>query len=138
MMSDHFSSGSIYLIRKAISGRYGIPRILSMLLGGIFGIPYLEEKNKEIYLVLFTSNKKIMLVFHADLLGYDLSKRRINNGKFQIDLEDTFNPKKITRDQLKRLLIDGTYQGEWRDDSLRKQFEEYSRACCLPNPEEKV
>ena len=79
-----------------------------------------------------------MLVFHADLLGYDLSKRRINNGKFQIDLEDTFNPKKITRDQLKRLLIDGTYQGEWRDDSLRKQFEEYSRACCLPNPEEKV
>lgn len=136
MMSDEFTSGTIFLLKKPLSGRYGIPGILSKLLSGCFGIEYVAEKMEEIYLLFVTRNRKILLIFHADILGYDLSKRRLNQGTFAIPFQDDYNPEEITRDQLKRLVLDGTYYGQWRDESLRKQFEAYTQARPLPSAEE--
>lgn len=134
MMCDQFSCDNIFLIKKPVSGRYGAPRILSMLLGGCFEIPYIKDNLQELYIVLFTKNRKLMFVFHTDFFGHDLTKRRLCEGRFKIQLEESYNPEKISRDQLKRLLIDGTYQDEWNDVSLQKQFEQYARAQPMPNP----
>jgi hypothetical protein len=39
-------------------------------------------------------------------------------------LKDKANPIDLTREQLKRLVLDGTYEGDWESIYLKQQLEE--------------
>lgn len=132
-MNDLFSSGKIYLIKKPISGRYGLPKIMGNLLTGAFGED-IASADEEIYVVLTTKDRKTLIIFHMDDLGYDLTKRRLFHGKFALilDNDDESNPVKITREELKRLVLDGTFAGDWHSPQLKSMFENFMSAQPIP------
>lgn len=131
MMADLFSSGEIYLIMTPVNGNCGIPSLYGRLLAGSFGIN-IEKALGEIYALFTTANHKMLLILHVDNYGVDLTKRRLFKGKFRTILENTENPISITREQLKRLVLDGTYIGEWDNAHLQAQMEGFQRASAMP------
>ena len=131
MMADLFSSGEIYLIMTPVNGNCGIPSLYGRLLDGSFGINIVESL-AEIYALFTTANHKMLLILHVDNYGVDLTKRRLFSGKFRTILENAENPISITREQLKRLVLDGTYVGEWHNPHLQAQMEAFQRASAMP------
>ena len=112
MLIDLFSEGKIYLIKTPVNGNAGIPSLFSRIINGSFGITF--ENSEESYFLFCTANKKTLIILHVDEAGIDITKRRLFGGKFKIIFEDTANPIKLTRDQLKRMVLDGTAEGEWQ------------------------
>ena len=62
---------------------------------------------------------KMLLILHVDDYGVDLTKRRLFQGKFRTMLADTSETITLTRKQLKRLVLDGTYAYEWQNSQLK-------------------
>ena len=133
MTSDLFSSGDIYLIRNPINGNCGINRILGKIVSKEWNIDFDLNNPKEIYVVIPTKSKRTLLIFHYDIYGADITKRILHNSKFKIQLEDTRQPITITRGQLKRLIIDGTYIGEWEAKELESIMKDFMSAKDLPD-----
>ena len=131
MMSDLFSSGKIYLILTPVNGNCGIPSLYGRLLDGSFGIDITNETG-EIYAVFTTKNHKTLLIFHVDNYGKDLTKRRLFKGKFRTMLANSELPLELSREQLKRLVLDGTYIGDWQDPQLQVQMETFLLATPQP------
>ena len=127
MMYDLFSSGDIYLVRSPVNGNCGIPSLYGRVLDGSLGIDVITEL-REVYVVFSTRNRLTLLILHVDQYGVDLTKRRIFKKKFRIMLEDSGSQLKITREQLKRLVLDGTYEAEWQDPVLQRQIEAFLTA----------
>ena len=132
MTSDLFASGQIYLIRNPINGNSGINSILGKILSKEWDVDLDLNNPKEIYVVIPTKNKKTILIFHYDIYGADICKRILHSRKFRIQLEDTRQPIMITRGQLKRLIIDGTYTGEWEHKELESIMKDFISAKDLP------
>ena len=131
MMSDLFSFGKIYLIMTPVNGNCGIPSLYGRLLNKSFGIDILDE-NGEVYVIFTTSNHKSLLILHIDNYGVDLTKLRLFNGKFRTMLANTDKPLILTREQLTRLVLDGTYMGEWQNPQLQVQMEAFFAAQPVP------
>ncbi len=131
MMSDLFSSGRMYLIQTPVNGNCGIPSLYGRLLTGAFGAEIIDEQ-QEIYAVFTTANHKTLLILHIDNYGVDLTKRRLFKGKFRTLLANTENPPMLTREQLKRLVLDGTYAMEWQNATLKAQMEAFHQAQPMP------
>ena len=64
------------------------------------------------------------MILHIDDAGIDFTKRILFNRRFRIMLKDKANPIDLTREQLKRLVLDGTYEGDWESIYLKQQLEE--------------
>ena len=113
MMDNLFATGRIFLIRQPIRGSYGPNRIYDLLVGGIFGIDILENK-EETYVVFTTKRRQMLLIFHVDEYGFDLTKRVIfAKSPFKIIFEDSYNPVSLTREELQRLVLHGTYEADY-------------------------
>ena len=121
--SELFKSGKIYLIRTPINGNYGIPRLNGLVMGGKIGIS-LEDRMEEIYVVFVTKNLSRIKILHIDEVGISLTTRLLFNLKFRIMLEDESEPLQLNREQLRRLVLDGSYQGEWESRYLAMKLEE--------------
>ena len=124
MIHDLFSSGKIYLIRTAVSGRYGLQKLHGMVMSGILGVDVNPDNVEEMYFIFVTRNLKTLMIVHMDEAGVDFTKRILFHRKFKIMLEDQIDPIDLTRDQLKRLVLDGSYEGDWESIYLKQQLEE--------------
>lgn len=134
MMYDLFSSGRIYLVREPINGNCGIPTLYGGLLDGRWGVEIEIDplKFEEIY-ALFTNKRRSMLfVLHVDQVGIDLTKRRLFGHGFRIVLDGSAGPVSLTRGQLKRLVLDGTYEGEWESLALQREIGHFLDAGAMP------
>lgn len=129
-MSDLFSSGKIFLILTPVNGNCGIPSLYGGLLNGSFGLDILNETG-ELYALFTTTNHKMLLILHVDNYGVDLTKRRLFKGKFRTMLENS-EPLELTREQLKRLVLDGTYSKDWQNPQLQAQMEAFLQASPMP------
>lgn len=131
-MYNLFSSGSIYLILTPVNGNCGIPSLYGRLLAGSFGVD-ISDSTSEIYAVFTTSNRKTLLILHVDNYGVDLTKRRLYKGKFRTLLAKPQEILTLTRQELLRLVLDGTYVDEWRNPALQAQLEAFYQAKDMPN-----
>ena len=66
MIHDLFSSGKIYLIRTAVSGRYGLQKLHGMVMSGILGVDVNPDNVEEMYFIFVTRNLKTLMVLHMD------------------------------------------------------------------------
>ena len=96
MIHDLFSSGKIYLIRTAVSGRYGLQKLHGMVMSGILGVDVNPDNVEEMYFIFVTRNLKTLMILHMDEAGVDFTKRILFNRKFKIMLEDQINPIDLT------------------------------------------
>lgn len=131
-MCNLFSSGVIYLILTPVNGNCGIPSLYGRLLAGEFGVDVCDSTN-EIYAVFTTANRKALLILHVDNYGVDLTKRRLHKGKFRTLLEKPQEIRTLTRQELLRLVLDGTYAEEWQNPVLQAQMEAFYQAKEMPN-----
>ena len=131
MMNDLFSSGKIYLIQTTVNGNCGIPSLYGRLVDGSLGVDIIDDTG-EVYALFTTANHKTLLILHVDDYGVDLTKRRLFKGKFRTMLSDTEHPLVLTREQLKRLVLDGTYALEWQNTNLQAQMEVFRQAGPMP------
>ncbi len=128
MMCNLFSSGTIYLILTPVNGNCGIPRLYGRLLTGELGV----ENSSEIYVIFTTSNRKTLLILHVDNYGVDLTKRRLHKGKFRTLLRKPQQIQTLTRQELLRLVLDGTYAEEWQTPEMKAQMESFYNAKSMP------
>ena len=133
MMSDLFSSGIIYLVKQPVNGNCGIPSLYGKVVDGSWGIEIIEKKLIEVYVIFSASNRKTLLILHIDNFGVDLTKRRLFGNKFKIIIENNNKAETLTREQLKRLVIDGTYEGEWHSRALEIQIKNFINASSMPS-----
>jgi len=124
MIHDLFGSGKIYLIRTPVSGRYGLPKLHGMVTSGVLGIEVNPDSTEEMYFIFVTKTLKTLMILHIDEAGIDFTKRILFNRRFRIMLKDKANPIDLTREQLKRLVLDGTYEGDWESIYLKQQLDE--------------
>ncbi len=110
-----FVTGDIYLLQYPVNGNYGLNRINSMLYSGELGIEY--EPGTEIWVVYFNRKRTRLYAFHADLYGYSQIRRRLNHGRFLFELA-TSGKVQITRRELRRLCLDGTLSGPYKNAAL--------------------
>lgn len=123
MITELFNTGKIYLIRTPVSGNAGIPKLHGLVMGGTLGIDYDPVKNfEESYFVFVSRNLKYLMILHIDDTGITLIKRILFNRRFRIMLEDHSQPLVLSREQMKRLVLDGTYQGEWESAYLQNKL----------------
>ena len=130
MMCNLFSSGTIYLILTPVNGNCGIPRLYGRLLTGELGVDV--DSSSEIYVIFSTSNRKTLLILHVDNYGVDLTKRRLHRGKFRTLLRKPQQIQTLTRQELLRLVLDGTYAEEWQNPELQAQMEAFYKAKSMP------
>ena len=92
-----------------------------------------RKKLIEVYVIFSASNMKTLLILHIDNFGVDLTKRRLFGNKFKIIIENNNKAETLTREQLKRLVIDGTYEGEWHSRALEIQIKNFINASSMPS-----
>lgn len=124
MIHDLFATGKIYLVRTPVRGNCGIPKLHGIVASGILGVDIDFTSREEMYFVFTTKSLKAILILHIDEAGIDFTKRVLFGRKFKILLEEQSSPLVITREQLKRLVLDGSYDGEWESVYLRRKIEE--------------
>lgn len=111
-MSLLSSTGRIYLVKEPVCGRWGMFRLQACLLSGAFRIKW--DGNEEITLVTFNKSRKNCSIFHYDMCGMERTVRRLRKGTFKVILDAGRTPGELTREQLERLLCDGTVSGPLR------------------------
>lgn len=126
MMDNLFTTGRIFLIRQPIHGGYGPNRIYDLLMAGTFGVDIVGNK-EETYVIFTTKRRQMLLIFHIDECGFDLTKRFIYaKSTFKILLEDTCSPMTLTREELRRLVLYGTYEADYetlKQENIRLRSE---------------
>jgi len=105
-MSILSSTGKIILVREAVSGRFGIHRLLAMLSSNTLNVNW--NGIEEISIITFNSRKTICKILHVDEYGIDCTTRILNKGTFKIILAEDLIPIHLTRQELEELLRDGT------------------------------
>lgn len=124
MIHDLFATGKIYLVRTPVRGNCGIPKLHGIVASGVLGVDIDLTSGEEMYFVFTTKSLKALLILHIDEAGIDFTKRLLFSRKFKILLEEQASPLVITREQLKRLVLDGSYEGDWESVYLRRKIEE--------------
>lgn len=111
-MSLLSSTGKIYMIKEPVSGRWGIYRLRDCLFSGAFKINW--NGKDEITLVTFNKSRKNCSIFHSDMCGMERTVRLLRKGTYHVILTAGLKPGELTREQLERLLCDGTISGPLR------------------------
>lgn len=105
-MSILSSTGKIYIVLKPVSGRFGIPRLMSELSSKSLKVPW--DGSEEITVVMFNTRRTLCSVLHADARGTDHTRRILEHGTFDVLLDEGLKPAALTREQLERLLDTGS------------------------------
>ena len=123
------NSGKIYMVKSPIKGNAGINMLDSLVVSGALGISMTDKQEK--YVIFFNKSRNRCRILHIDEAGVTLMVRRLFSKKFQVILDSSDN-QVLTREQLKRLLLDGTVDGDWQS--------EFRRFCAqqTPVPQAKV
>lgn len=124
MISDMFATGKIYLVRTPVRGNCGIPKLHGIVASGLLGSGVAENAGEEMYFVFTTRTRNALLILHIDEAGMDFTRRILFSRKFKIMLADQSSPLTLTREQMKRLVLDGSYEGEWESVYLKRKVEE--------------
>jgi hypothetical protein len=103
-----FESGRIYVVGTPVRGNWGIHRLRDEVraLSG-------ADEGTELWVCFTTRSRQRLLIYHQDISGRDVTVRLLRQGFFHI-FEETVR-KGITREQLRRLLFDGTFEGQWQN-----------------------
>lgn len=114
-MSFLSSTGRIVLIKEPISGRFGMPRLLAKLTSNSLKVNW--DGEEEITIITFNKRRSIAKILHLDHVGSDLTTRVLDHGLFKVvlDEEGQHLPQRITREQLERLFVDGTLEGDFQN-----------------------
>ncbi len=119
-----FAHGKIFLIRTPVNANYGIPRLYGMVIGGMLGVPVDLTLNYEECYFVFTNKKQSMLmILHIDDIGITFSKRILHGRRFNVLVEQADSPVALSREQLRRLVLDGSYDGPWESRYLARQLD---------------
>lgn len=110
-MMDILGTGKIYLIKEPVCGRFGIQRLLAMLSQQAFGVAW--DGTEEITIVTFNKRRTRCNILHCDFAGIDRTVRQLNSGTFKVLLQDGELPDRISKEDLRRLLLDGTIDGDF-------------------------
>lgn len=137
-MYDLFSSGRIFLIREPVNGNSGSSSLYAKVCCGNWSLEYDPTKMEEAYFVFTTKNRRTLLILHIDQAGIDITKRKLFANTFQILLDEKCEKEVITREQLKRLVLDGTYRGEWKSVYLERMMNNFMQATPLPQTQKLV
>lgn len=112
MITDLFASENIYLIREPVNGNVEIPTLLAKLVNGSFG---LKIKYQEYCAIFSNSKRNLLIIFYKNDTGVGVFKWRLFNSKFKFIIDGINDNIKITLNQLKRLIFDGTIDGKWNN-----------------------
>lgn len=124
VIHDLFVTGKIYLIRTPVRGNCGIPKLHGIVASGILGVEVDIASGEEMYFVFTTKRRNALLILHIDEAGIDVIKRILFGKGFKILLQDQSLPLTLTREQLRRLVLDGSYEGEWESIYLKRKVQE--------------
>ena len=124
-VSQLFASGKLYLIRRPVSGRVGIIRLWDMLCTGELGVDFNPVAKDEVWVLMVNRSRNRLRILHVDQFGYELIVRINYDGRFDVVFHEN-GPEKITRIQLRRLVLDGTVEGEWRSIYIKNVLSECS------------
>ena len=127
MAIDLFSSGKIFLVKKPVNGNAGIPSLYAKFLNGSFGVENIQQ-DEDVYVIFSNANRKLLIILHIDEAGVAIYKRRLFSGKFKIMLDNAADPCSLTRESLKRLILDGTYEGDWQSIYQKKKVKKVKTA----------
>ncbi len=117
-----FGHGRIYLIRNmSVRGNYGIPALHTLILSGRLGIDI--DTDEEFYVCFVNRRQSMLIIFHQDEAGCTLIKRILHGRSFDVLMSAADKAVTITRQQLRRLVLDGTYHGEFESVFLKRQLE---------------
>lgn len=119
-MSGLLGNGKIYLVKEPVCGRFGIPRLLAMLTQNSFNVPW--NGIDEITVVTFNKSRTRCNILHCDFGGVDRTVRQLNCGTFKVMLDEGLIPERLTKRQLARLLLDGTFEGEFNNAQVEEYF----------------
>lgn len=103
-----FERGKIYVVGMPVRGNWGIHRLRTEV-KALFGV----DDGTELWVCFTTRSRQRLLIYHQDVSGRDVRVRLLRQGFFHI-FEETVR-KGITRQQLRRLLFDGTFEGQWQN-----------------------
>lgn len=110
--STLFVSGDIYLIKRPVPGNIGIHVLFNKAVSGDFGFKYDLEHPREIWVVTLNKRRRRLSILHIDDWGYEQIVRYLfSNSPFSMFFENDADFVKLTRGQLRRLVIDGSVEG---------------------------
>ena len=131
-MTDLFATGRIFMIRKPIRANFGPDRIFDLLTSGYFGID-VTTNHEETYVVFINKRRKILLIFHIDDYGYELTKRKLYaKTGFRLDLLEDIKVETLTRESLRRLVLFGSYEEDF--EAVKQENKELKRRLQVVQP----
>ena len=96
------STGSVYLCREPVCGRFGIHRLLARLTTRELRVGW--DGSAEITVVTFNRRRTICKILHVDAYGVDCTTRILNSGRFKVMLDEGSLPERLGREELEDLL----------------------------------
>lgn len=105
-MSILSSTGKIFVIRTPVSGRFGMYRLMAKLTSGEFKVSW--DGVSEITIVTFNKRRTMCNVLHIDQFGTDKLTRKLNEGVYQIYLDEGLIYQRLTREDLEKMLTYGS------------------------------
>lgn len=120
-MSILSATGKIIMVQEPVSGRFGLQKLLAKLSSNPYGVNW--NGCDEISLVTFNKKRTICKILHVDDTGVDCTTRILNHGNFKVLLDEGLIPRRLTREALERLIIDGTLEGEYQNEISKQLLE---------------
>ena len=120
-MSILSATGKIIMVQEPVSGRFGLQKLLAKLSSNAYGVNW--KGSDEISLVTFNKKRTICKILHVDDTGVDCTTRILNHGNFKVLLDEGLIPRRLTREALERLIIDGTLEGEYQNEISKQLLE---------------
>ena len=120
-MSILSATGKIIMVQEPVSGRFGLQKLLAKLSSNAYGVNW--NGSDEISLVTFNKKHTICKILHVDDTGVDCTTRILNHGNFKVLLDEGLIPRRLTREALERLIIDGTLEGEYQNEISKQLLE---------------
>lgn len=118
-----FTGGTIVLLDTPLPGYYGIHRFRALLESGNLGVSY--HGAEELWICALNRMGNRLRIFHVDEFGYSLTTRILYTGSFVMALKEASAGKiTLTREQLRRLCIDGTLSGPYANPYVAKHERE--------------
>lgn len=120
-MSILSATGKIIMVQEPVSGRFGLQKLLAKLSSNAYDVNW--NGSDEISLVTFNKKRTICKILHVDDTGVDCTTRILNHGNFKVLLDEGLIPRRLTREALERLIIDGTLEGEYQNEISKQLLE---------------
>ena len=120
-MSILSATGKIIMVQEPVSGRFGLQKLLAKLSSNAYGVNW--NGSDEISLVTFNKKRTICKILHVDDTGVDCTTRILNHGNFKVLLDEGLIPRRLTREALERLIIDGTLEAEYQNEISKQLLE---------------